>query len=214
MNYNMLGAKVANLIKQPFSLELQNRIVDSYKNLLATRIRQTFERNGIDNSLKLRYKANLIESVLPYNSRITCLRTENKLTKPIRFINEAPYTFVGNGIYAFQYTTLERYRSNMFLFPNGYFGYILDNDYMYIFSTIEDNNIKLDKITIESVFYSPEEIIILHDPSNDGLDIELPFPEDMIASITTELLKTEFGINDPNDNLKVQLNESERNISE
>lgn len=210
----MLGAKVATLIKQPFSIELQNRIVDSFKSLLATRIRQTFERNGIDNSLKLIYTANLEETTLPFDSRIKCMRTVNKVVKPVRFINEAPYTFIGNGTFAYLYTTTERLRHNQFLFPIGYFGYILLQDRIYIFSTKEDNNIKLDKIQVESIFYSPEEILTMYTPENDGLDIELPFPDDMINSITTELLKTEFGINNQDDNLNVKLDESQGDIQQ
>ena len=214
MTYHMLGEKVANLMKQPFSLELQNRIIHSYKTLFATRIRQTFERNSIDNSLKLSYVAELEEATLPFNSKIKCLKTKNKVPKPIRFINDAPYTFVGNGIYSYLYATPDRLRSNRFLFPNGYFGYILNDNYMYIYSTISDNNIKLDKIRIESIFFSPEEVLTMNDDTNDGLDIELPFPEDMINSVTTELLKTEFGINNPDDNLTVKLNENSGNVSE
>ena len=213
MNYIALSEKVANLLKQPFSLELQNRVIDSFKNLYATRVRQSFERNGIDNSLKIYYRLDLIETSFPLDPRITMMRTVNKVAKPIRFENEAPFTFVGSGPLTFTYSTWERFRSSAFLFPNGFFGYIPLDGYLYLFSTVSDNNIKLKKIFIESIFYSPEDVITALTPEIDSLEVELPFAEDMINSIVAEMLKTEFGITNPDDNLSVKLNENETTVS-
>ena len=237
MTYNMLGAKVANMLKQPFSLELHNRIIDAYKQLFATRIRQTFERNGIDSQLKLSYEAPLVTAkVLIPKLGIYGLRTTNKVPKPIRFMNDAPYTNItslldiGKRI-SFTYTDLIKHKQSSFIFPTGYFGYLYEDGYIYLISTKtipSDPIVKLDlvytepitpvtnvtslvtqKVTIESVFFSPEEVLTMDDPLSDGLDLELPFPEDMIVSVTQELLKVEFGVISPQDNLDVNLIQNE-----
>ena len=109
ITYNQLGAKVAILLNQPFNHELSERVKDSFKFILATRIRQSVQQYGIDESLKLHYVLPLIEynSITDNTTNVLTvpitikdnkyrLRTTDRVLRSVRFLNEAPFTRVSS----------------------------------------------------------------------------------------------------------------------
>ena len=76
-------------------------------------------------------------------------------------------------------------------------GYYLDNGYIIIdyprANGEVDNRNKLNEILITGIWENPEEVITMFD-NEDGQDVELPFPNDMLENIIAEILKTEFNI--------------------
>lgn len=56
---------------------------------------------------------------------------------------------------------------------------------------------------IKAVWENPEEILTMFE-DNDGQDIELPFPSDMIETAIVELLKVEFNIISRDNDIKLK----------
>lgn len=56
---------------------------------------------------------------------------------------------------------------------------------------------------IKAVWENPEEILTMFE-DNDGQDIELPFPSDMIETAIFELLKVEFNIISRDNDIKLK----------
>lgn len=56
---------------------------------------------------------------------------------------------------------------------------------------------------IKAVWENPEEILTMFE-DNDGQDIELPFPNDMIETAILELLKVEFNIMPRDNDIKLK----------
>ena len=50
---NQYAARIANMVNQPNNHELKERFKDMIKTMFANRIRQSVEKNGIDDILKL-----------------------------------------------------------------------------------------------------------------------------------------------------------------
>lgn len=100
---NQYAARVANMIGQPDNQELKERVKDMIKTGFANRIRQSTERNGIDNILKLSFIATVEEKefkdIHPSQYKVVegkpVLCTSNKIPVPVRIKNDAPFTFVG-----------------------------------------------------------------------------------------------------------------------
>jgi hypothetical protein len=205
---NQYAARVANMIGQPDNQELKERVKDMIKTGFANRIRQSTERNGIDNILKLSFIATVEEKefkdIHPSQYKVVegkpVLCTSNKIPVPVRIKNDAPFTFVGtvNGI-PFRYSSspVER-RFHPICSPTGTLaGYYLDNGYIIVdyprANGEVDNRNKLNEILITGIWENPEEVITMFD-NEDGQDVELPFPNDMLENIIAEILKTEFNI--------------------
>jgi hypothetical protein len=213
ITYNQLGAKVSILLNQPFNHELNERIKDSFKFILATRIRQSVQQYGIDQMLKVNYalpleKYNPIQDITnlvlqkQYNVKDIKyrLRTIDKVLRPVRFLNEAPFTKVstidGIGIPYINvnesiYSTNNKFSSSL--------GYYIENDYIIVVSRKNDKLPKIGIITIESIFEDSDKVLSYYNDILADEDAVIPMPYDMINSIASELLKTEFGIikNDP-----------------
>jgi len=188
---NQYAARIASLVNQPDNHELKERIKDMIKTGFANRIRQSVEKHGIDDILKLTYEAE-VESV---GSSTTELITKNKVATPIRIMSDAPFMFVGttNG-QAYRYENSRgaakcRKSGRVTHTPTGSTtSYFIENGYIHIIKP-EDANIS--KIQITSIFENPDEVLAT---TCDGQDIELPFPNDMLENIIYEILKTEFNM--------------------
>jgi hypothetical protein len=203
--FNQLGAKIAILLNQPFNHELNERIKDSFKFILATRIRQSVQQYGIDETLKCNYSLGL-KRYIPIENKsydvddnfisindIYRLRTTTKVLRSVRFLNEAPFTRVStlDGIIISYTNQIEDKYTPKTKFSMS-LSYYLDNDYIVVLT--KDKITKLKYINIESIFEDMDSVIAYsNDVLNDG-DAVIPFPYDMINSICTEMLKTEFGI--------------------
>ena len=191
---NQLGARVANLLKQPFNLELQERIKDAFKNLRATRIRQSIERNGVDDILTQSYIVCVTKVDVTLDDcarKLGCniLRSSNKVAVPIRYKTDEPFTFVGtdDGV-TFIYSTLGAVLKMKYLPMIGNaIWYIYENGYIYLYG-----NTRIKEFRVQAIFSNPEQVINCCDSSCYSDDMEFPLPEEMIESIIQELLQKEF----------------------
>lgn len=206
ITYRQLASKVAILINQPFNFELSERVKDSFKFILATRIRQSIQQHGIDETLKLNYSIEL-ERYTPienksYNVLNTTVnipdlryryRTVNKVLRSVRFPNDAPFTKIStvDGIIISYFNQTENTYSPRTRFTPSLV-YYLDNGYIVVLCN--NKTLKLKLIDIESIFEDMDQVVQYYSNVLDNEDAEIPFPMDLINSIMTELLKTEFGV--------------------
>ena len=197
---NQYASRIAHLVNQPNNHVLKERIKDMIKTMFANRIRQSVEKHGIDDILKLSYDLKLTYSVTVKENNTTTkyngFKSSSKIATPIRIENDAPLLFVGTkeGV-PYQYVN-----SNSFLkfiksgrqthSPIGC--YLISNGELYVH--LKDNSSSTTQdVTITAIFENPDEVLgILN--SDDGQDVELPFPNDMLESIIQEILKVEFNI--------------------
>lgn len=231
---NQLVSSTASLLKQPFNHELKERLVDSYKQLIATRIRHSVDRHGLDEQLKLNYIETI--QVLDVNGDEVFITTEgdffdnvgfygivdietytfrtlNKVFEPIRLQNDAPFTFVGtlNRNMSFPYRSSSHFKYSQSLFSTGSsVSYHMSNGKIVLQSHDILKLTNIPKIEIEGIFYEPEKVISLLD-NEDGLDTAVPLPHDVISSITHELLQREFGIIKPT-GIEVKIHEKEDTV--
>ena len=207
MTFNQLAASVANALNQPFNHELKERVKDLFKEHIAMYIRRSIQQHGIDNTLLLSYTAevertSLYNSPIPNKKTISKIKTINKVPTPIRFQNDAPFTYVGtdDGLLSFPYRNPFESQLTYSYFPTGeFFTYYLSNGFIVI-NERPNNSFKGKYIRIESIFENPEEIINMYD-NVDGQDTELPFPLDIINIARKEILQMLGAI--PTEDIKV-----------
>lgn len=209
---NQLADLVINKVNQPFNHELHQRVIDSLKASFATLIRRSTERHGIDNILTLSFVAELTQDIIPNLDLpmhqlpvgVNAFITKNKIPRVIRFHNDAPFTAVTD-IYGMIYAYMPSnsvVRFSSHLMPTGNFrSYSLQNGYLIVnpINSLKEGNHDtedrrvLDRIILTSIWESPEEVISFYQDI-DGLDCDVPFPEDMIQQAISEVLKLEFNI--------------------
>ena len=221
---NQLAARIANMINQPDNQELKERAKDMIKTMFANRIRQSVDKHGIDDILKLTFIAPVedldYKDVLPTEYRIATKHsfraTKYKVPTPIRIQNDSPFTFVGtvtgepfmyvNGIGA--YNILRSVRAThsptgserVYFILNGHIC-IADNPKS---NKVDDRNIP-NEVMITAIFENPEEVLTYF-KDIDGQDVELPLPNDMLEDIIYTILKTEFNIYPQDIDIKVNNN--------
>jgi len=216
---NQYASKIANMVGRPGDHEVKERIKDAFKATFANRIRQSSERQGIDSILTLTYIAEVIEvdwnSSLPkpegYKSTIKEFTTRNRVPVPIRIKSDAPFISVTDDEEHFNFIACSkaehRLRSS-FLSTGFLCSYTLINSKLTLnittsagcltfnnwwgYTAVEGSNMpKYIKIT--GIFESPEEVLGMYS-KDDGQDIELPLPNDMLEDIMYQILKVEFGV--------------------
>ena len=221
---NQYAARIANMVNQPDNHELKERVKDMIKTMFANRIRQSVEKNGIDNILKLSFIAPVEElkydEIFPTEYRVAnkikLLGTKYKVPTPIRIHNDAPFTFVGNTLgepYMYESTITSfklRQSGRPTRLPTGSLrAYIILNDHIIIAEKAGSKDVEdrrsINEIMITGIFENPEEVLSFF-KDNDGQDIELPLPNDMLESIIQEILKTEFNIYPRDIDIKVNSN--------
>ena len=198
---NQYASRIVNLLNQPYNHELKERVKDMIKTEFANRIRQSVEKHGIDDILKLTYTAD-IETVSGKDNEF---KTINKVATPIRILSDAPFMFVGteDGI-AYRYENSRnaarcRQSGRQTYIPTGSnTSYFIENGYIHITPIANSDN----KITITAIFENPDEVLSLITDC-DGQDIELPFPNDMLENIMYTILKTEFNMYPKDIDIKV-----------
>ena len=187
---NQYAARIASLVNQPDNHELKERIKDMIKTGFANRIRQSVEKHGIDDILKLTYDVDLKVTTGATDEH----ETVNKIATPIRIISDAPFMSV-----ILDGTTICRYENSRFgartrkvnissgrptHFPTGSsISYFVENGKIHIIAPLkyeDDNKKPIDHyLQVTSIFENPDEILGEINNS-DGQDIELPFPNDML----------------------------------
>ena len=190
---NQYAARIANMVNQPNNHELKERVKDMIKTMFANRIRQSVEKNGIDDILKLTFIAPVEElkysDILPTEYRVAnkirLLGTKYKVPTPVRIQSDAPFAFVGD-------------TGRPTCSPTGYpRAYIILNGHIIIAEKVGTKDIDdrrpINEVMITGIFENPDEVLSFF-KNEDGQDIELPLPNDMLESIIQEILKTEFGI--------------------
>lgn len=209
---NQYAARIASLVNQPDNHELKERIKDMIKTEFANRIRQSVEKHGIDDILKLTYDVNLekIDSIAEH-------ATINKVATPVRILSDAPFMSV-----ILDNTTICRYENSRFgartrqvniqsgrptHFPTGSaISYFMENRKLHLIADLDytdsDGKAITHTVKITSIFENPDEILGELEGS-DGQDIELPFPNDMLENIIYTILKTEFNMYPKDIDIKV-----------
>jgi hypothetical protein len=322
LTLNQIASKGANLLNDPFNHELKERIKDSFKEIMATRLRHSVARHGLDDMLLVSYPESIVivnqNNVVVKTPNVpnTRFRTRNPVHKPIRFDNDAPFTYVGTTnkmapypirnpsessimhsispigklasyyiensylFFQFHYTNpvvqtfigyaaltnqdfnINQFQSHSFesdqngiviSIPNvvnampsflvpielevysitdgsndetitdynvteidGYKVYQLSGittvnpfSATFHYNFIPDLYIPTKTVLIESMFVDVEQVLTMYD-NNDGQDVRLPFPEDIVSSIFQELMKGEFGMIMPA-NLEVKISDDKAN---
>ncbi len=207
VTYNQLGSKIAAILNQPFNHELAERIKDSFKATLATRIRQSIQTNGIDESLKLNYSlglekynpiqintSNSLDKTINIKDLKYRLRTKDRALRSVRFSNDAPFTKIStiDGlVISYANLTESLYKHNNRFSMS--LSYHLDNGYIVILGETSKLT-KLKLINIESIFEDMDQVVSYYNDILLDENAVIPLPYDMINSICTEILKSEFGV--------------------
>ncbi len=97
-----ISDQIADALNRPFDDMFKERVKSVFKQELANYIRQQINKHGIDTHFKTRYSTvckavNFSDSSLDSSvvDRKT-FRTVNKVAKPVRYITDDPFTYVGN----------------------------------------------------------------------------------------------------------------------
>jgi len=208
MNLRQIGDYGANILGQPSNHTLKERFKDSFKRVMATRIRQTVEKNGIDDMFKLSFETDIIplDNSLygvknPVIKGVDYYYTPSPIPYPVRFQNDSPFTFVGlnnkPAIYC-RMVELKQYHRQSSSFPSigEVIAYLWINRHLFIVVNRHTpkglTRSKYDKVRIESIFPDAEELLMMYDLENDGQDIVVPFADDQVETILYEILKTEY----------------------
>lgn len=99
---NQLGSKISNILGKPGDHSIQERAKDACKALFATFIRQSIERNGVDEVLKVSFNVPLIcvpltdieNTYAGIGAKDMVLTTEHRVPTPLRMPNDAPFLHV------------------------------------------------------------------------------------------------------------------------
>lgn len=227
---NQYAARVANMVNQPFNHELKERIKDMIKTVFANRIRQSVDKHGIDDILKLSFTAEINEvkynDILPVEYRIAnkikLYGTINKVPTPVRINNDAPFSFVGNTngepyTYVNSITALKYRGSGRPTLPSigCATSWLLINRHIIVVTNNEASSVKdlrnNSQIFVTGIFENPEQVLTMYNYL-DSDDIELPLPNDMLESIIQEVLKTEFNFYQTD--IDIQSNSTKPSIAE
>lgn len=219
---NQLGSKISNILGKPGDHSIQERAKSACKALFATFIRQSIERYGIDEVLKVSFNVPLIcvpltdieNTYAGVGARDMVLTTEHKVPTPLRIHNDAPFLHVYTQHDDGTITTY-KYASNSIVplltaiySPTGVHGvYQIVNGKLKIIikNTLDDIDIKpcdYKYITIVYIAENPEDVIAMYS-EDDGQDIELPLPADMIERVVYEVLRVNFGIKPTENEVKI-----------
>ena len=199
---NQHAERIASALGRPSDHEFKERAKDAIRNLRATRLRQSAEKNGLDPYYSLSYTAELITVDITDNCFVDLgcpvLRTKYTIAEPVRFKTDVPFTFVG-GVDGTEFTflsDLSKLRHMKLLrYMGETFYYALQNKYIYLY-----NAKRIKYITLTSLFVNPEEAVnVCANGACYTDDDEFPLPSDLVEGIITELLKTHFGLTQPID---------------
>ena len=208
---NQIVSELVHSVGQPNNFALRENVKAAIVHTRNELIRHSMTQHGyVDSVLQQRYKVSLVSvgdgdvdypEDFPECCKNYVKRTKQKVPRPVRFINNLPFTRVSSAGYKFNIeipyiketsAQFRRWLPGM----RGCVCYDYINDYIYIFPTeqLPASPIEsIDKIIIESVFEHPTEIKI---KSGEGAeynflndDDEWFIPEDMIEQLKDIIIK-------------------------
>ena len=194
---NSYGSRIANIFGRQSDHAFIERAKDAFKAGFANRIRQSVSKNGIDDLLTLTCTIPLIDNAASTLRNFKSFKTSKPVPFPIRFQNDAPFTFVGVVKESDEFIPSLGGFYRYYTFINGIVSLYMTIDY----ASLHHDLSKVKDVTISSIFENPEEVIAYYS-NEDSQDVELPFPNDMLESILLEILKTEFGYVAPENEIK------------
>ena len=187
---NMLATVDAETFGRGEDAFLIENIKILYKQLAPKYIRQSIERNGIDDVMRKGYVAKII----PIDSTVdTChfgcptYRTELTIPTPLRYKSDVPFLFVGtnNSLKPIPYIYIlpvEMKYISTYKLNNKIPRYYYLNNYLYFV------NIGLIReVQIINIFENPEEVISYCNNNCYNDDMEYPIPADIIPFIRKEI---------------------------
>lgn len=206
---NQYASRIIGITGRTSDHSMRERVKDAFKSILATRIRQSISKNGIDDSFVIPLEFPILEDTTTSIINFKIYKSEFKIPTPLRFNNDAPFVFVGviDGEPFSNRTLLEVKLSYKYDKKGFSKYYTFENNLLKLFirtkyKTLELTNISYTKVLLKTIFENPEEVISYY-TSDDAQDVELPFPSDMLESVILELLKTEFNIMPPETEIKM-----------
>lgn len=216
---NQIASKYASVLRQPTNHELRERIKDAFRFTWASRVRQSIQKEGVSELFSLTFDVNLIlvDSIDSCIADANCkiLRTENTIPTPLRYPSDSLFEFVGtvgdspfmrvNSRRAYKAMKLRRFFDNVIMYT---YEKRNSSEYIYILGT---NKIKFLRI-VEITTDIEHAISTCTNPTCYSDDAEFPCTDDMIQSIGTEILKTEFGLINPKVE-EVEINNDRPDIS-
>lgn len=209
---NQIVSEIANSLGQPNNYALRENIRSIFLHEYSESVRRTYENHGfIDSNLQQKFVVEL-EDVTDgsyhhepalYSSFInTVKRTKNRVPKPVRLINNLPFTSVSTRGYRNPITIpfSRETRGQFYKDVPGLCGsltYDYVNDYIYILPSNSGLINSINQIAIEAAFefpYDVQKIIREGDDTYDWFDPEneYAFSEDMIGSIKDRMNSRNF----------------------
>ena len=198
-------AKLAQEVASSFDRGTDFIFIERIKELIInTRmmfIHREIDKYGVSERYIQGYVANLItvnasmDSTI--DSKLTILRTENKIPAPIRYQTDVPFVFVGSldRIVSFRYIKpyIMKHTRSLRLIGNGICYFYIDG-YVYVY-----NNTKLERILIDAPY---ESLDVTRDPDSTGIcyvdDMEFPLAGDMLNAVIAHVKELLRAGNDPN----------------
>lgn len=212
ITFNELSSRVANTLGRVNDHALRERAKAAFKDAFATRIRQSISRSGIDPHLLLSVSIPVVEDSEKSTSEFTVYKTTVSVPTPLRFNNDAPFIYVGvkkptDDLVPFSYRNEMEIKASLKKKLGGLFRYYTyegSTVRLYIKSTFQIYSLDISEVeyaVLSSVYESPEEVAAFYTKDDVG-DYPIPYPRDMIESILQEILKTEFGYNTQDNEIK------------
>ena len=204
---NDYASRVAQIIGQPDNVYIRERIKDAIKEYFAKFIIQSIDRNGIHEYYKLSLLVKVTpieESAVELDDDIMFYRefvSEQKLPSHMNIKNDAPFTRVNipnTNIYFSYKASKGRLTPSSpppTCFANKYSikQNILSLNRNYNSNIHKVSDAVIEEVEVEGIWENPEEVIGYYS-IDDNQDYPLPFPEEMMSIILSEVLKVEFGI--------------------
>lgn len=208
---NQFVSEVAHSLGQPNNEALRANIRSIIMHEYAEAVRRTYENHGfVDSNLQQKFVVEL-EDIFDgsYNyipdsiSTSKIKRTKNRIPKPVRLINNLPFTSVTTRGYKSPVSIpfVRESRGQFYKQVPGMcnmLAYDYINDYIYILPASPGTILNMiDKIAIEAAFevpYEIDKIIKAGDPDYDTFDPENEYmlSEDMIGSIKDRMNSRNF----------------------
>ena len=209
---NELSSRIANILGRVNDHALRERAKAAFKDVFATRIRQSVGKNGIDSLLLLSVNIPLVLDTDKSVKDFTIFKTSSIVPVPVRFPNDAPFVYVGinkptDDSIPFSFRNELEINLSSKKRLGGLLRYYTYDNYilrLYLQSKFDIYSLDMSDVksaVITSVYESPEEVAEYY-TSGDVGDYPIPYPRDMIESILQEILKTEFNYNTPDIEIK------------
>ena len=204
---NHYASRVALIIGQPENVFIKERIKDSIKEYFAKFIIQSIDRNGIHEY----YKLPLIVKLEPVEATALELDDDEvfyrdfisvtELPKPMNIKNDSPFTKVAipdtNIYFGYKSKGAASFNPSRSTLPTwGLRTYTLSSNKLKIsrkYSPNINQSNTIEKVEIEAIWENPEEVLGYY-ALDDNQDYPLPFPDEMMSIVLSEMLRLEFGV--------------------